>query len=1145
MLLKNFGNLSRLIIVFSVSFLFFPLLPALLPAQVSVQENSSPPEDAKTSSDVIYREQTIYVPYEKLRSVFETEGRGVFLPYDEFRKLWDATRANSEIPPKPKPEKSPVVAMITETENIAKINGDLVEVTASIKYDLLEPGWHQLPLRLQKTAIIEAKIGEKPAQILGNSEEGYKLLVGHKDEEPVRGELTLKFAKSIEKSPGRNSVSFDVPQAPLSRWEFHASDSGVKVDFVPMIAASEIPVEQGGTETVFQAFAGPAPTVQIAWTPKSEGATGLEALANVQSLQRMIIEEGVTRNSIRLNYTVSRAQLDQLAVEVPEGQKIIGVIDDNVRSWNIVQGEKSQIIQVELFEPTKSKQSLTIELEKFIPVTDSLVIDVPRVKVVGVGGHQGILGIDVVSGLACEPKKVSGLIQIDPSELPQTLKIGENGFAYRLTAPTYDLELAVEKEKPRIFAKSQVSAQLDSQHISMDVLSRYRVEKAGVFQLLYDIPADFTITNISIQPSGSRENKTTSTVIEGHQLSDVPQTEGKPAMKRLTVNLSRKALGEFDLRIMLNFPLKHPELSGPTEKTEKSVELKIVPPTVATEGVVQKEGIFIITARNDFRITPTGMIGMQGIPFDQIGDKWISPPVEGNFAYVFAQEQPELSLQFMRRTPQVTIKQVLASRIEDGVAKFTDKIYYDVLYSGVKSIRIDVPKSIARQLRNQTKEIRDTVLVPQPEDMAEEYEAWSFASDSELSGNGIITLTWEEQLPQLLDGKSVEIGIPRLIPQDVFRSWGQILLTKAETVDLSSSDTNEGLRQIDPQHDIDARDRLSDAAYAFAFHNDWKLSLLATRYELQEVKRASIECGVIRAVLTRANTISVQAIYRIQSVKQRLPITIPEGSKFDVEPKINGMSVTLETDATGRYLIPLTSTVPNKPFLLELRYTQKKSGNSGERKKFSEQETLTIPVFPDEPAVQHVYLAVYVPEEYALTAHRGAYSKNFEPSPSPSTNRVDVDNTPSIDSLIYNVQQGTSQLISSLVDFPVDGTPYLFSAIQPDPAKGTLLKIKILKLSIANTLCFLIILGIAIGLVRCSWRIRGFTVFLLLAAFSVFALFAPTFAAIVAVLTGTSWAIMLGLLLWVFWSLLKSWDWLKRKWKNRKTVSQAEGGDNV
>ena len=45
------------------------------------------------------REQTIYIPYEKLRKVFEKEGRGVFLPYEKFRELWQAAQEKKAAAP--------------------------------------------------------------------------------------------------------------------------------------------------------------------------------------------------------------------------------------------------------------------------------------------------------------------------------------------------------------------------------------------------------------------------------------------------------------------------------------------------------------------------------------------------------------------------------------------------------------------------------------------------------------------------------------------------------------------------------------------------------------------------------------------------------------------------------------------------------------------------------------------------------------------------------------------------------------------------------------------------------------------------------------------------------------------------------------
>jgi hypothetical protein len=1095
---------------------------------------------------VIEKEQTVYVPYDKLKNTFEQEGRGVFLPYAEFRKLWDAAKELEKPKLTVNPPKSPIVAMITATENQAKINGDLVEVTAAVKFDLLEPGWHQLALQLQGAAIIEAKIGDEPAKIIGNHEQGYKLLVKRKKDSPVHGVLTLNYAKTYEKSPGRNFVSFHVPQAPLSRWEFRVSDTDVKVDFAPMIAATEISAENDENkvkvnETIFRAFAGSAPNVVIGWTPKAEGATGLAALANVQSLHRVTIEEGVMRNRVVLNYAISRAQLDKLTVEVPDDQKIVGVADDNVRSWKISQGNKTQVIQVELFEPAKTRQGLLIDMEKFVPVSDTFSLNVPRIQVVGVGGHQGLLAVDASPGLAVEQKKTSGLIQIDPMELPQTLKIRNGGFAYRLSASAYELELNIGKEQPRIFAKTQTNVNFTSNgNYSVSMENVYRIEKAGVFQLFYDIPAEYQVRRVAnasrinplviannVQPQisnpqtitlspinatpANNNNQTTNVTIDGYQLSDIPAQEGKPKMKRLTVNLAQKAIGIFSIVVTLQ---KENSLDELAKETEKPVDIKILAPVVTAEGIEQKEGIVILAAPESLRITPTGFSGMQNVPFDQLTDKWVSEQRSGLLAYVFANEQPELSLQVMKRTPQVTVKQLLSSKIDDGVVRFTDKISYNVLYSGVKSLRIDVPKEIAKDLRNQSKEFRDTVISPQPEDVADGYEAWNFARDVNLIGNGTINLTWEKQIPQLLDGKNVDITIPRLIPQDVFRSWGQILLSKAETVDISASDNNEGLRQIDPQHDIDASDRVPDAAYAFEFHNDWKLSLLATRYQLHEVKRASVEYGVIRTVLTRANTISVQALYRIQSVKQRLPIVLPPDSQFDTEPRINGKPVTLETDAAKQYLIPLTSTAPDKPFLLELRYTQKKENVKPERNRWKEKEAILIPVFPDEPAIQHLYIAVYVPEEYALTSYYGNVSKNFDSALSfNDRNEVDVSNTPNNAELINEMQKGMPQN-DSWKDFPVEGTSYLFSTVQPDKQTPELLQVVLRKTAVANVLLFLLLLAGGIVLIPYNWRTRGIAVFGLITIYALLAFIAPTLMALLVILSGSRWAIVLTILIW-------------------------------
>ena len=301
---------------------------AAKPAADSAKADGRRRDDA-AKTDRSLREQQIYIPYEKLRGVFEKHGRGVFLPYEKFEELWkaaqDKTRPAAESLP-------PVGAVITEIENEAAVAKDVVQVTAHLKIDLLTEGWHEVPLRLADAALVRATIKNEPARVLGGPNEDHRLLIEKKGKQPEQIELVLEYARAIVRSPGQNSVSFQAPQAAVSRWKVRIPQAGVKVNLHPLIAATEVPPaaaparlpddkkpseEKKPDETVILAFVGAAPTVQIDWTPKSEGATGLTALASVQSEQQVWIQEGITRTRTTLAYAISRAELNQVALEVP------------------------------------------------------------------------------------------------------------------------------------------------------------------------------------------------------------------------------------------------------------------------------------------------------------------------------------------------------------------------------------------------------------------------------------------------------------------------------------------------------------------------------------------------------------------------------------------------------------------------------------------------------------------------------------------------------------------------------------------------------------------------------------------------------------------------------------------------------------
>lgn len=1165
-----------------------PLEPSPEPVKVVAAEN------AKTET---VREQTIYIPYEKLRKTFEKSGRGVFLPYEEFRELWDAAQAAKE-KPTPVAVDSPVPFMISETLNEANISEEIVQVETLVRIELLKEGWSEIPLRLNNVAITKATIGEEPAKLRGSAETGYTLLIeGKRGESSAETnaetpktpfsqslELKLHYAKAIEKSPGRNGVAFEVPQAPISRWKVRVPESGVKIDFFPLIAATEIqakaatleskeeetPQEQqeGETvtetpaeaapkspesnETVLLAFAGGTSTVRIGWTPKTEGATGLDALTSVQIEEKVQIEEGLVRTEARLDYTISRSQIERLAIEVPADQKVVEVFDANIRQWSVGARENSQVINIELFEPAKERQRIVLKFEKYTgedsenasesaDSNDSgntnrkTSIAAPLIKALDVARQQGMLLVSSSEELNLEVSKSLGLLQMDTAELPQALRNVNWDYAYRISGANYSLEISTEKVLPRITAatQSQLTFNVDRGSVFMNVTALYDIERSGVFQLTCDVPDGYQVTSVHgteirwNNASGAHHYQAAQ--VDSHHLSPLPVKEGEKATHQLlTVNLSRKAMGKVAFVLQLTKAVPSLELKQGEQSDDNQVgaDVEIVTPRITGRFVQSCEGRLGVQVAPNLRLTQKNLLAMQSLPVEQLRIGWIGNMPAFVLAYAYAQESGTVELNIERRKPHVTIRQTLQVRVENGVARFTDKIDHTVLHSGVKAFRIDIPQSIAEKVRSQNPNVRDVKMTPQPKDLAEGYVAYSFETGSDFLGNGQFTLSWEEELKQLDVGKKVTITVPRLQPRNVDRSFGQILISKAPTLDLSETETTSGLRAIDPQHDVNPADQIPDAAAAFEFFDDWSLELLATRYKNEQLKKTSIERGVLQIVSVRnSKNLTARAMYRIRSVKQRLGLELPESALIN-DVRINGNAVSLESDPNSegkRYMIPLNSATPDTPFALELRYTYPGSTAKleipqfpGEAISYDDTETQpeSKPAPREVPAIQEMNLFVYLPEDEALTHYTGPWSPHFRYSYGFPTMRVDND-------------RDSSEIISKILlganssHFPVAGSLYMFSTLQPEDSPQSALRISSAKANHVKIAVHGLIIMIGLLLCPLGWPRRLQITLALAIAVVLWAIFYPSLASFLWEQVVFGQTLVLVLMLWCLVSLVR------------------------
>jgi hypothetical protein len=1100
------------------------------PVAAAENEKAAPaPPDAKTdAADRSLREQDIYIPYEKLRQVFEKHGRGVFLPYEEFDVLWRAAQDKTRPAAEPHP---PVGAVITEIENEATVSGDIVQVKAQIKIDLLTEGWHEVPLRLADASIIRATVkGDPegaPARILGGNPMAgrpvlteNRLLVEKKGKQPESIELDLEYAKAITRSPGQNSVSIETPRAPVSRWRVRIPQAGVKVNLQPLLAATEEPAANAkpqADETVILAFLGASPTVRIEWTPKAEGATGLSALASVQAEQQVWVQEGVVRVRSNLAYTISRAELGQLAVEVPGDYKVVNVFDPNVRRWSVEAGgagSAAQRITVQLFEPAKASQQVTVELEKIggKNLQDKGPqgnLTVPVVKALGVGRQQGFVVVQVGSGLRAEAVRSTGLLQVDAGELPRSLASGAPSgswaFAYRYAAVPFELELGLEEVQPQITVDSLVEARLEANRLTIDLTAVYTIERAGVFRLELDRPEGFEVRQVrgrEIPGAAGTTQSVVAVIVQSHHLEGEKQD-------RLVVNLARKATGRVALAIEFQKDLAEPKLLVPSGQADIPLGL----PQVRAGTVDRASGRLVIYAPESLRVNAPKAEGLRAVSLAEAleGMPWAQQnkrPASGDaradlkpaLPFTFTQEPVVLRLAAGRREPIATVRQLLVARIEDGRIRYQSTVYYSILYSGVKSLRIDVPADAAASLHN-TSGMQDKRLDPQPADVRQGMVAWSLSGASELLGEGKIELVWEKDFGNLDVGKSIDLVVQPLVPRGVNTAWGQVVLAKAETLDVHETGETEGLQPIDPQHNL--MTEVPDGVRAFQFAPGFtgSLPITVTRYALEEMKRTSIDRAVVRMVLTPGEQVTaVQALYRIRSARQRLAMALPEKAEFDADPAhLNGQSITLEKDEkTARFFVPLPTAAADEHVLLELRYTV-----PGGR-------PLELPRFLDEPAVQEVYLCVFIPETQALLGTSGPWNEEFQwICPDMKWlpyNRIDDSK------LVPLVREGVKDAGASADSFHTDGTQYVFSTLRPPP-EGTLVVRTMDRRGLAG-LVFAVVLLAGLVLVPAAWTRRVLAVGGLIVLLVLSGVFLPTLAR--QVFGGAFWsATVIVLVVWL------------------------------
>ncbi len=875
----------------------FALACGLTALPLAADEPADEPQPDDTP--VIHK---IYIPFRDLSKVFEKEGEGVFLPYEEFLELWrKAHEVDGE------EEGLPLPAAVRAAAYEGRADGDMVNLDATLEIEVLADGWQRIPLDFAGAGIEEARVDGEPALLVPAAQggSGYELLL----EDAGRRTLTLSLRIGAARDGDRHTAAFSLPAVPLSRLRLTVPGSATEIQVTPRLASTTRALESGRTELV--AFLGPVSRIQIAWTQQVDEGPRVEPLVFADERHDVRVDRGVLRSELVADLTVLRAPLDRLSLVVPPDAVTLYVQGDGIRTWT--RSEDGRGIEVVLREPVKDAWQLRLGLERPLPELPADV-ELPLAAIERVERETGFVRLLMGEGVKLEPRATPGLLQVDVSELPDPLKGAPPGraLAYRFPARPGAVVVAVEELAPRITTTAGTRLVVRPEGTDLRYVASLVVERTGIFGVELDLPADLEITAVRVSGVEYDDHK-------------VNESEGR---RWLAVEFRDRLLGAARLEVdgRLSTPL--PE----SEEDESEVSFALPLPRLAASDhvngylavhldsaldhrVTEKEGLVVLDAGSPAATEPPAVQGVR-------------VPLAYRFEYHDDATAPTPGLK--RRAPAVTARVETAFRLEPDRMTVQAVLRYEVRYRGVDTLRFTAPLGLDTRMHLDLEGVQ--LLGPLPVDPGgedgEQGERGIWTVKLPSPRTGVIPIPLEiEDVPEetLTSGESRPVVLPPFVPlaeggeplpntvHDVAIQRNPLLEVAAETLDRAE--------EIDPR-ELPPALRGDDDFLAFRSYDPaWAVRLFVTRHDYEPVADVVISHMHLDTVLADDGRATTEAYLVVRSNnRQYLELTLPPN--FTIRAvEVGGERRPPREGDEGRVMIPLPSGLgKDQTFVVALAY---------------------------------------------------------------------------------------------------------------------------------------------------------------------------------------------------------------------------------
>jgi hypothetical protein len=800
----------------------------------------------------------VYVPYEKLPSA-DPRGAGVMLPYEEFRRLWEASQRPAVDPSKP-----PVGAALTAFALEGAVEGDRAVLRLSGSAVALAAGWSTIVLP-PELAVSDLRSPDDRLVL----ERGPGTLRLHLPA-PGTWSFTAEVAAPVQRdAAGGRRLDLVLPSAGSGRIDLLLPEAGAELAVAPAMAVANT-TEDGRTRV--RAVVGGQPALGLSWRAPVAAAAG-EALILSEGRAVVTVGERSVTTQVGLDVQILRRAVALLELRLPEGDQVLAVECPGLRTWEVVDG----FLRLHGHEARDGAMHIDLRLERLLPpaTPDARMLQLGLPQIVGAERQTGVIALYADEGLSLTVSAHEGLLQMDPRQANAEAAVA----AFRYLAPPPPLTASALRLEADLRVHLHQLVRLAADETRIDVSAELSVRRAGIFTLTAALPEGWDLVEAG-----------------GLEIDDT-RIIGSGADRRLELALRSRLIGDG----LLNLRFRAPAV------LIRGTAVPRFPAGIfALEGARMARGNLAIAVPRSWSLSAVAAEGLAGADARAAAaDPLLAEAVRGlrddeevALAWTWLGRPPMPLLAAAPRSRELIAHQEELITVGEGGVRRVVTWRGEVRYSAAPSLAISLPADLAATAQVRIAGLAEKSVQPGADGVA----TLELRFQTPLIGAFTAVLETNQSMPRLEAGKPASIALEPVTLQAATRRT--VISAVARDGSLTIAASASGLDSL-AAADLPPSLQGPGTIAAFRGSEPGALQLSVERHDLVELTDAAIPLVGYRAVLGDDGRLRASGTVQVNNRgRPHLELRLPADAEL-LEVAVDERPTRPSRRADGTLVIPL------------------------------------------------------------------------------------------------------------------------------------------------------------------------------------------------------------------------------------------------